>query len=208
MRRLFGSRLLCGAATTAARIATTAALIAAACVVPLVAQSAAAGRSSRPSLNVAVTYAATRSDQASGSSFWMQGGSFQIEGRFYGGLGVVADVTRLHVANINSSGVGLDLVTATFGPRYTWTSSRYEFFAQALAGAATGFNSVFPATTGANTTSTSLAVKTGGGVNVALTRHLALRVIEADWTRTQFPNSTTNAQDNLNLGGGLVFRFR
>jgi hypothetical protein len=82
------------------------------------------------------------------------------------------------------------------------------FFAQALVGDAAGFNSVFPYPTGATTTARSLAFKTDGGVNVALTPHVALRALEADWTRTQLPNSTTNAEDNFNLGAGLVFRFR
>ena len=134
MRRPLGSRLLQGAATTAARITAIAALVAAATSAPLAAQSAATGQLAKPSLNIAITYSALRANQISSTSFWMQGGSVQIEGRFYHGLGAVADVTSLHVANINSTGVGLDLVTATFGPRYTWSSARYEFYAQALAG--------------------------------------------------------------------------
>lgn len=207
MRRSFGSRLLRGAATTAATITAIAALMAA-CAATLAAQTVAAGQSAEPSLNLAVTYNAMHSNQVPNAGFWMQGGSFQIEGRFYRGLGAVADVTRLHVANINSTGVGLDLITATFGPRYTFARSRYELFAQALVGEATGFNSIFPSSTGANTTANSLAVKAGGGINVVFTPHIALRAIEADWIRTQFPNSTTNTQDNFNLATGLVFRFR
>jgi len=42
-----------------------------------------------------------------------------VEGRFWRGLGVVADVNGHHTANMHVSRVGLDLVTATFGPRYT-----------------------------------------------------------------------------------------
>lgn len=208
MRRPLGSRLLRGAATTAARITAIAALLAAATAAPLAAQSAAANQLAKPSLNIAITYTASRANQIPSSSFWMQGGGLQIEGRFYHGLGAVADVTSLHVANINSTGVGLDLVTATFGPRYTWSSKRYEFYAQALAGDATGLNSIFPSSTSANTTATSMAIKAGGGINVLFTPHLALRAIEADWTRHQFPNSTTNAQDSFNLAAGVVFRFR
>jgi hypothetical protein len=46
----------------------------------------------------------------------------------------------------------------------------------------------------------------GGGMNVPLTRRIAVRAFEADWLRTQLPNSTTNAQNNLRLGTGLVLR--
>jgi hypothetical protein len=48
-----------------------------------------------------------------------QGGSVQMYGRFWHGLGGVADVAGLHTGSVHGSGVGLDLVTATFGPRYT-----------------------------------------------------------------------------------------
>ena len=36
----------------------------------------------------------------------------------------------------------------------------------------------------------------------------ALRAFEADWLRTQMPNATTNVQNNLRLGAGLIYRFK
>ncbi|MFP5234521.1 MAG: hypothetical protein ACLGSD_01350 [Acidobacteriota bacterium] len=162
-----------------------------------------------PSLNLAITYDGTHSGLITSSPFWMQGASAQIEGRFYGGWGAVADIAGLHTASMSSSGVSLDIVTATFGPRYTWAprQARYEFFGQGLAGVANGFNSVFPNLMGASSTANSLAVKAGGGMNVNLKPHLALRLFEADYLRTQLPNSTNNAQNSLQLGAGIVFRL-
>jgi hypothetical protein len=182
---------------------------------PLTAQSANAANAlaqaaPKYNLDVSFSYNATLADAITSSSFWMQGGSAEVHGRFYRGLGAVADVTGMHTAGIGSSSVGLDLVTATFGPRYTWSPAhrRYALFGQALVGKAFGFNSVFPAASGATASQNSLAVNLGGGMNVVLTPHLALRAFEADWLRTQLPNSTTNAQNNLRLGAGIVFRFR
>jgi peptidoglycan-associated lipoprotein len=162
------------------------------------------------SLDVAVAYNAMRSNVTSGGSFWMQGGSVQVHGQFWRGLGVVADVAGTHGSGINASGVGLDLVTATFGPRYTWTPAhtKYSLFGQALAGEAKGFNSIFPDVSGAISSGNSLALQVGGGMNLALSRHLAVRVLEAEWLRTQLPNGTTGVQNNLRLGAGIVFRFR
>jgi hypothetical protein len=164
----------------------------------------------QPSLELAFTYAATASQDTTSAHFWMQGGSAQIHGRFYGGWGVVADISGAHVANINSTGVGLDLVTATFGPRYTWSPmhARYEIYGQGLVGNAWGMNSVFPNSAGANTVANSLAVKAGGGMNISLGRHLSMRAIEADYLRTQLPNAGGNAQNNLQLSAGVVLRFR
>jgi hypothetical protein len=161
-------------------------------------------------LNVTVTYNATLSNVITSSHFWMQGGSVQIHGQLWRGWGVAADIAGAQAGNVNASGVGLDMVTATFGPRYTWSPAhqRYALFGQVLAGIAKGFNSVFPAATGAISSNNSLALVLGGGMNVALSRHVAVRALDADWLRTQLPNGTTNVQNNLRLGAGVVFRFR
>ncbi len=161
-------------------------------------------------LQVAVTYNATLTNPVSGANFWMQGGSVQLEGRFYRGLGAVADIAGAHIANINSTGVGLDLITTVFGPRYTFAPLRrkYSLFVQALGGEAFAFNSLFPAPTGATTSHYGLAVEMGGGLDVNLSPHIALRALQANWLRTQLPNSTNNAQNSLQLGAGIVLRFR
>jgi hypothetical protein len=183
-------------------------------VVLLMAQTTAAQDSlAQPEypLEVAVTYGATMSNPVGGSGFWMQNGSAQVQYRFYRGLGVVADVAGMHSAIINSSGAGLNLITFNFGPRYTWSSvqhKKYAFFGQMLVGDAHGFDSVFPTQTGTAGSANSLAIETGGGMNLALLPRIAVRVFEADWLRTQLPNSTTNVQNNLILGAGIVLRFR
>jgi hypothetical protein len=161
-------------------------------------------------LEVAVTYNAVRANVITNDSFWMQGGSVQIHGQFWRGLGVVADITGQHTTNINSSGVALDMVTATFGPRYTWSSthSRYSLFGEGLVGDAFAFNGLFPTISGPDTSSSSLAVKAGGGLNLSLSRHIAARPFEAYWLRTQLPNTTTNIQNNLQLGAGFVVRIK
>ncbi len=178
--------------------------------VPSTAQTAASASQPRtPSLELAFTCTATTSEPVNGSRFWMQGGSAQIHGQFYRGLGVVADIAGAHVADIDSTGVGLDLVTATFGPRYTWSPvhRRYSIYGQGLVGEAWGMNSVFPNPGGAVTTADSLAFKAGGGLNISLARRLALRAFEADYLRTQLPNSTSNVQNNFTLAGGIVLRL-
>lgn len=160
-------------------------------------------------LELAITFSATRSDVVGGSIFWMQGGGIQTHALLCRGLGIVADLSGLHQANIQSSGVGVDMVTATFGPRYTWqlAHTRYSFYGQTLAGIANAFNSEFPASSGVSSDSRGLALKFGGGLNVHLSPRIGLRAVEADWLRTQFPNSTTGTQGSLQLSAGFVFRF-
>ena len=122
---------------------------------------------------------------------------------------MVADVAGMHISNIDSSGVGLDMVAATFGPRYAWSPrrARYALFVQGLAGVANGFNSIFPSNSGVDTVANSLAVQAGGGMNVNLRRHLALRAFDVNWLRTEFSNSTSNVENHVRFGAGLVLRF-
>lgn len=160
-------------------------------------------------IDIAVTYSTARSNAVGGNSFWMQGGGVQVHGEVYHGLGFVGDLTGLHQSNIQSSGVGLDLITVTVGPRYTWqfAHARYSFFGQALFGIADGINGDFPGSLYVRTSSQSLAVKPGGGFNIFFTPHLGLRAIEADWLHTQFPNTANGSQSSFQLNSGVIFRF-
>jgi hypothetical protein len=122
----------------------------------------------------------------------------------------VADVSGQHTGNIDGSGVGLDMVTATIGPRYTWQPTRYRryaFLGQALIGEANGFNSTFPKMSGAESRAHSLALKIGCGMNYTFSRRFAMRAFEADWLRTQLPNSADGVQNSLHLSAGIVYRF-
>jgi hypothetical protein len=164
---------------------------------------------------MAVVYNARYSNTVGSNSFWMQGGSVQIHGQFWRGLGVVADVSGQHTGNMHGSGVGLDLVTATFGPRYTYVHigkklpvhHPMSFYGQGLVGVTNGFNSIFPGIAAADTSTTGLALVVGGGMNIPLSRHFAVRAFDADWLYTQLPNSTNNVQNSLRLGSGIIFRF-
>jgi len=41
-------------------------------------------------------------------------------------------------------------------------------------------------------------------LNLTLSPHVVLRAFEADYLRTQLPNSTTNVQNNITLGAGIA----
>jgi hypothetical protein len=167
-----------------------------------------------PEVDLAITYGAQRGNLTSGGSFWAEGGSAELTATFYHGLGLAANVTGTHAANISSSGVGSTLVTATFGPTYTWAVPRHRnsprqgtFFGESLIGIANGLDSVFPAPSGAQSDASGLAAQIGGGADLDLSPHFAVRLFHADWLRTQLPNGTTNVQNTLQLDAGIVFRF-
>jgi opacity protein-like surface antigen len=190
-------------------------LAAATFLVPAVlqAQQSAAG-TSNPELDLAVTYGAQRSNLTPGSIFWLQGGTAELSATLYHGFGLAVDVAGAHASDISPTGVGLTMVTTTAGPRYTWShrlgdnpQKRLNIFGQALIGWSHASDSLFPTAGGTKPSANSFALQIGGGVDVTLSRRFAIRALQADWLRTQFPNDTTGVQNNMRLGAGIVFRF-
>jgi hypothetical protein len=168
-------------------------------------------------VDVAVTYDALHINHITSQSSWTQGGAVELGARLYRGLGIAARVEGLHEGTNSTTDEPLSLVTAVFGLRYTveTRSKRYAIFGEALVGEANGFHSLFSEGSGpvgsvnAGTTSSAnaLAVETGGGLDVRLSHHLAIRAIQASYLRTQFPNTTSNVQNSLNIGAGVVLRL-
>ena len=176
----------------------------------LAAAQSAVAANSNSSVSFAVTYSASGSNLVSSNRFWLEGGGAELATSTFHGLGVAASVVGLHTPN-SGTGIPVNLVVTTFGPRYSWIAHRKSasrsivLFAQGLAGEADGFRGLYPALLVPNTSSNSLAIQVGGGIDLGLTHHLSLRLLQADWLRTQLPNSTTNVQNNLRLAAGIVF---
>lgn len=165
-------------------------------------------------VDLAVTYTAQHSNLVSNPTFWQQGGSVELSGQVYRGFGAAANIAGTNVGIAANSGVGLSMVTATFGPRYTWYrpanasgKRSLAIFGQGLIGEAHGFNSYFPTAAASLTEYDSFALQVGGGVDIGLSRRFAVRAFQADWLRTYFPNSTTNIQNTFRIGAGIVLRF-
>jgi hypothetical protein len=164
--------------------------------------------------DLAITYTEQHSNIVSTSTFWHGGGGAELSAPIYRGFGMTENVAGTQTPNAANSSVGLTLLTANFGPRYTFRhplglqrNRSVAIFGQALGGLAWGFNSYFPSPSGVQTNYVSFDLQLGGGVDLGLSRHFGLRVFQADWVRTEFPNGTTNVQNNLRLGAGVVFRI-
>lgn len=177
-------------------------------ITPLAAQVEPAAESNAFHLNIAATYNAAQFEEVKGSNFWVEGGSVQVQTRLGDHMGLVADTRGLHTSDINASGVGLDMITATAGPRYTFQKSRVSLFGQGLAGKAMAFNGLFPHHSGFETSVSCLALLAGGGIDMTLSRRVALRLFEANWMYTHLPNGTGNAQGTLLLDSGITFWFK
>jgi hypothetical protein len=144
-------------------------------------------------------------------------------------LGVTADISG-NYRNLSSlpipivsAGVNQHLYTFLFGPTVTGNLGRASVFGHALFGIAQASSSTgvsLPFIGGINTSvnsASAFAMAFGGGLDINLGRHFALRPAQVDLVRTQFSptdalttgfsTSTSGAQNFLRYSGGIVFRF-
>ena len=165
-------------------------------------------------LEISFNYSYARSNAAPGQCgcFNMNGGSSEVAFHAFRALSVVADLTGERAAIIGANaGDGVSLVAFAVGPRFShrFVGGKFTPFVQGLVGAVHGFDGLFP---GSNDSlfgaANARAVMAGGGLDLTINRHLAIRAIQADYLRTQLPNGQGNEQNLLRAGAGIVLRFR
>ena len=157
-------------------------------------------------LEISFNYSYARANGAPGECgcFNMNGGSSEVAFHAFRALSVVADLTGERATAIGATaGVGLSLVAFTVGPRFSHSFSGGKFtpFVQGLVGVAHGFDGLFPSSSGSLSGAASArAVLAGGGLDLTINQHLAIRAIQADYLRTQLPNGQGDEQNLLRSG--------
>jgi hypothetical protein len=164
-------------------------------------------------------------NNANGFSGWEGQGTFNFN-RY---LGITADVSGASLTPFGFSALGFSAGTYQhlnnylFGPTVTGSLGRSAVFAHALFGAAhssLGTGVGIPIIGGVSTSITSanaFAMAFGGGIDIGLTRHLAIRAVQVDYLRTQFnatdalttglSSSLGNRQNSFRYSTGVVLRF-
>lgn len=163
-------------------------------------------------LEVTVAYSADRTNGVVGGCgcFWMNGGMAEARVSFLPhGISAVAELTGEHAASINSAHQSLNFVSYLLGPRFSWqNATRYRPFAQFLIGGTHGFGALFPNTNGPSLPNPdAFSFASGAGVNMNVSHHIALRIIQVDYLQTHLPNDGNNLQDHLRIAAGIVWRI-
>ena len=127
---------------------------------------------------------------------------FGIEGDFSGHYGHPLDDFGRSIP-----GVHIDQHTFMIGPRLAYRAGSITPFGHFLIGAArAGTRDDMLG----NTSDWALATIIGAGVDINLSRSVALRVAQADWVRTQFKVSRfpeDNHQNNFRFSAGIVIKL-
>ncbi|MGB8096046.1 MAG: OmpA family protein [Terracidiphilus sp.] len=155
---------------------------------------------------------------------WLNGGSTSIAFNFNRHLGLVADFgaytnsqmrftgTYTSTVNVNNSNVGV--LSYLIGPRLSFRKNeRVSPFVQALFG---GVHANQVSLAGCTFSCTLLpsqnafAMTAGGGLDLRVRPHLAIRIIQAEYLMTRFTSYTTGSaatQNDMRLSAGIVIRM-
>jgi outer membrane immunogenic protein len=161
-------------------------------------------------VDVGVEYNYVRSNLPAGGCgcFALNGGNAWAAFNFSRSLGVVGEIASQDASNISGSGANLTLTSFLAGPRYRRTVARhFAPFVQGLLGGAHAGGSLAPGSSGLPGSANAFAVIAGGGLDIGLTRRIALRAFEADYYLTRFDNGTNDHQNNLRIAAGVIIRF-
>jgi outer membrane immunogenic protein len=141
--------------------------------------------------------------------FWMNGGTGGFSVPVWRNFSAVVEAGGNHTDHIPRFNVGLSLLYGMGGIRMRVPNhTRFQPFGQALFGGVHGFDSYFPDRVGKLPTSydTSFALTVGGGLDIAVSKHVWIRAIQADYFYSELRNLQGNRQNQVRLSAGLVFR--
>jgi hypothetical protein len=147
-----------------------------------------------PKVEVSTGYSFLRLGGSGGVS--QHGGSISIAGNVNNWLGVVGDFGAYHSSPL---GVSLNTFTFLFGPRFSLRVGKVTPFVQTLVGGA----HLNASASGISAGTTPFAMSAGGGVDLRLSQHLALRP-QVDYIALRSSGQTLNAG---RASVSIVFRF-
>jgi peptidoglycan-associated lipoprotein len=148
-----------------------------------------------PEAEISASYSFLRFGVSHGVN--QNGGSISVAGNFNRWLGLAGDIGGYHKSE---GGAAFNTYTFMGGPRFSYrNSSHVTPFAQVLVGGARGSLSGF----GGSDSNTGFAYSAGGGVDLGLTKHLALRP-QLEYIGMRFSGNTVNT---VRGSFGIVFRL-
>jgi len=161
--------------------------------------------------DAAVTYHWVRSNTQPGECgcFDLSGGSLSGSWSFHPRWAAVSEISGEYAGNGPSTGNSLTLASFLAGVRYSlpnsWQRGTHGLqpFGQLLLGASHSGGGIAGEGDGAF----AFATRRGGGIDLPVRSHFAVRIIQIDYDLTEFRNSINNHQNNLLLGCGIVFRW-
>jgi opacity protein-like surface antigen len=169
------------------------------CVLPL----AAIAQENNPKVEIFGGYSYFRvNDPLSFTDLNLNGWNASFSGNVTKWFGVVGDVSG-HYGSPELFGIGVPFLSVNthsflFGPGLSYRGDRVTPFAHFLIGTTRASAGLF----GLSYSRSALSVAVGGGLDLRVNDHFAVRAFQADYLMTRFYDER---QNNLRLSAGIVF---
>ena len=131
------------------------------------------------------------------------GGGGQFEYNVNRWLGAVADLGGFVATSSGNGAFAGAGFTYLFGPRVNFRRGKVAPFAEILFGGVRTTDGIARSTG----TENNLAMTAGGGIDFKVSKHVSLRLVQADYFLTKIPDGLNNRQNNFRFSAGVVFRF-
>jgi hypothetical protein len=159
-----------------------------------------------PQFEASAGYSYVRANAGnSNGGFHLNGANASFTYNFTEALSAVADVGGYRFGGL-PAGVDSTMYTYLFGPRYAFRKySRFTPFVQVLLGS----GRLKASSGGIDAGENGFAMAMGGGLDLSLRSRFAVRLLEADYLLTRFPNvsGSSATQNNVRISAGVLFRF-
>jgi peptidoglycan-associated lipoprotein len=139
--------------------------------------------------------------------FTANGGFVGVQYNFSSRLGLAGEVGSVHASKISLLGQNLLLTTFLAGPRVALPVRRFVPFGEFMLGGAHAGDSYFPNSSSGASTASTFAYSAGGGLDFDMSDRLALRLFDASFLHTSFPNGVNGSQRQLQINAGVVMHF-
>lgn len=156
---------------------------------------------------IGYSYLHTNAPPGGCGCFSMNGADAQFGYAFTPHWTGLADFGWVYNGKVDAYGSDLLLEHYLAGVRYrVKLKSRIRPFAELEAGNTNAYGSASPGSLGIGHNNV-FSIATGGGLDWPLSKHLAWRVVDADYLLTLFHNSKNDLQNNMRVTTGIVFKF-
>ena len=149
----------------------------------------------------------------SGTSINLHGASFSAAYYLKHLIGIVGDVGVYHASNIADQ-FSLTVSSYQLGPRLRFPNrTRFTPYGQFLLGGGHAAGTLYTSSLGFGLppigTNNGFLFTTGGGLDCRLNGRIAIRIVQAEYLRSEFLNGSNigHQQNNFRLTTGVVFNF-
>lgn len=140
--------------------------------------------------------------------FSLNGGAAWFAYNFSPGVALVGEGSGAYASHIDSTSNDLTLSSFLAGPRYSRHIGNHMVpFGQILLGGAHASGALTPGASGLAGSSNAFAMAAGGGMDLEVSRHWVVRLVQWDYYLTRFNNEGNNHQNNSRVGVGVAYRF-